>query len=194
MGRLLTGYYQNMHIFFIEKNGILIPNVESHEMTREQVKAKGEQLVGLIQKEYAKCAMEKMQKSIVATGLSANLSTNNDNGVITHILDVGNGKRFVVSVQGETICEEVEGVVGRSCVTSTKERSQYMNKQDALRKLGAILKRMEADRRGRNKNSAWREHTRIIRGNPTSTYVGMGFERKSGIQSMEHPYSLSTES
>ena len=116
MGRLLTGYYQNMNIFFIENNGALTPNVESHEMTREQVQIKGEQVIALIQKEYVKCAMEKMQKSIVATGLSANLSTNNEKGVITHILDVGNGKRFVVSVQGESIREEVEGVVGRSCV------------------------------------------------------------------------------
>lgn len=63
-------------------------------------------------------------------------------------------------------------------VTSTRERSQYQNRQDALKKLGAILKQMEADRSGRNRNSAWREHTKIVRGNPVRTYVGMGFVRK----------------
>ncbi|MCR5452934.1 MAG: DUF2997 domain-containing protein [Lachnospiraceae bacterium] len=115
-GRLLTGYYQDLNIFFTEDNDILVPNVESHVMTKEQVETMGKQVIGLIQKEYVKCSMEKMQKSIVASGLSANLTTNNENGLITYVLDIGNGKRFVVSIQEETIREEVEGVIGRSCV------------------------------------------------------------------------------
>ncbi len=115
-GRLLTGYYQNINIFFTEENGVLSPNVESHIMSAQQVNSAGQQIIGLIQKEYVKCAMEKMQKNIVASGLSATLSTETENGVTTHTLYVGNGKRFIVSVQGELIREDVDGVVGKSCV------------------------------------------------------------------------------
>lgn len=62
-------------------------------------------------------------------------------------------------------------------VTSTKERSQYMNKQDALKKLSTVLKHMEINGRDRQKNDAWREHNRIVRGNPVRVYEGMKFMR-----------------
>ncbi len=61
-------------------------------------------------------------------------------------------------------------------VTSTSERSQYMNKQDAMKKLGAVLRCMEAERKGRNRNEAWREHSRIVRGNPVRIYEGIDFK------------------
>ena len=63
-------------------------------------------------------------------------------------------------------------------VTSTSERSQYANKKDALNKLNIILEQMERDEKRKQTNSAWREHTRIIRGNPVRVYEGMDFRRK----------------
>ena len=63
-------------------------------------------------------------------------------------------------------------------VTSTSERSQYANKRDALNKLNAILAQKEEDEKQKQVNSAWREHTRIIRGNPVRVYEGMEFKRK----------------
>lgn len=63
-------------------------------------------------------------------------------------------------------------------VTSTSERSQYANKKDALNKLNVILKQMEMEGKQKQTNSAWQEHTRIIRGNPVRVYEGMGFKRK----------------
>ncbi|MGE9943237.1 peptide chain release factor H [Bariatricus sp. SGI.161] len=63
-------------------------------------------------------------------------------------------------------------------VTSTSERSQYANKRDALNKLNAILAQKEKDEKQKQVNSAWREHTRIIRGNPVRVYEGMKFIRK----------------
>lgn len=62
-------------------------------------------------------------------------------------------------------------------VTSTRERSQYMNKQDALRKLGAVLKEKAEDSKSRSKNGAWKEHNRIVRGNPVRVYRGLAFNR-----------------
>lgn len=63
-------------------------------------------------------------------------------------------------------------------VTSTEERSQYMNKQKALKRLQGILAAMEQEAGDKQNNQAWREHNRIIRGNPVRIYEGMDFRRK----------------
>lgn len=63
-------------------------------------------------------------------------------------------------------------------VTSTSERSQYANKKDALEKLNVILSQRELAEQQKQVNSAWREHTKIVRGNPVRVYEGEGFKRK----------------
>ncbi len=63
-------------------------------------------------------------------------------------------------------------------VTSTSQRSQKQNRQEALQKLNAILREKQNDAKARQKNDAWREHTRIVRGNPVRVYEGMAFKRK----------------
>lgn len=63
-------------------------------------------------------------------------------------------------------------------VTSTSERSQYANKKDALEKLNVILSQRELAEKQKQVNSAWREHTKIVRGNPVRVYEGGGFKRK----------------
>lgn len=63
-------------------------------------------------------------------------------------------------------------------VSSTEERSQYMNKQKALKRLQSILAAMEEEAGDKQANQAWREHNRIIRGNPVRVYEGMEFKRK----------------
>lgn len=63
-------------------------------------------------------------------------------------------------------------------VTSTSERSQSANKKDALYKLDLILRQRERERKQKQTNSAWREHTKIVRGNPVRVYEGMDFRRK----------------
>ena len=62
--------------------------------------------------------------------------------------------------------------------TSTSERSQYANKKDALEKLNVILSQRELAEKQKQVNSAWREHTKIVRGNPVRVYEGEGFKRK----------------
>ena len=65
--------------------------------------------------------------------------------------------------------------------SSTEERSQYMNKQKALNKLQTILDMKEHDASKTHKNKAWREHTKIVRGNPVRVYEGEKFIlRKEG--------------
>ncbi|MDD6656434.1 MAG: peptide chain release factor H [Lachnospiraceae bacterium] len=64
-------------------------------------------------------------------------------------------------------------------VTSTAERSQLLNKKYALKKLVAILKNKQLEQAQLQINSAWREHNKIIRGNPVRTYTGQDFQRKA---------------
>ena len=61
-------------------------------------------------------------------------------------------------------------------VSSTKERSQFMNKQDALKKLSAVLKQTNVDSKDKQKNSAWSKHAQIVRGNPVRIYEGESFK------------------
>lgn len=63
-------------------------------------------------------------------------------------------------------------------VTSTKERSQYMNKHDALRKLSAIIKNANIASRDSQKAVAWAKHAQIQRGNPVRIYKGERFVRR----------------
>lgn len=64
-------------------------------------------------------------------------------------------------------------------VKSTSERSQYLNKKNAMNKLNAILNEMERNADKKNVQDAWKEHTRIIRGNPVRVYWGMEFKQKN---------------
>ena len=63
-------------------------------------------------------------------------------------------------------------------VTATEERSQFMNRQKALKKLERILEQRETDSKGQQKKAAWREHSRLERGNPVRVYEGMDFRRR----------------
>ncbi len=65
-------------------------------------------------------------------------------------------------------------------VTSTKERSQFMNKQDALKKLSAILKSTNIASIDKQKNVAWSKHAQIQRGNPMRIYEGEKFVLRYG--------------
>lgn len=63
-------------------------------------------------------------------------------------------------------------------VTSTEERSQYLNKQKALKRIQVVLDTMKQEAGAKQTNQAWREHTKIVRGNPVRVYEGVRFRRK----------------
>lgn len=63
-------------------------------------------------------------------------------------------------------------------VTSTAERSQFLNRKNAMNKLNIILANMEAAGKAKQNNDAWREHTQLVRGNPVRIYQGLSFVRK----------------
>jgi peptide chain release factor len=61
-------------------------------------------------------------------------------------------------------------------VSSTRERSQFANKQDALKRLSAVLSQVNLDNKSRQKNDAWSKHAQIVRGNPVRVYEGENFK------------------
>ncbi len=62
-------------------------------------------------------------------------------------------------------------------VVCTEERSQYMNKQKAIKRVQARLEELQQEMLTGQREAAWREHTGIVRGNPVRTYEGMKFKR-----------------
>ena len=60
-------------------------------------------------------------------------------------------------------------------ISSTRERSQLMNKKDALRKLAIVLKNRNNLEKGNGRSSAWSKHSEIVRGNPVRVYEGEKF-------------------
>ena len=63
-------------------------------------------------------------------------------------------------------------------VTSTSERSQLLNRKDALNRLNLLLHEQEQQAIQKQTNTAWSEHYQIVRGNPTRIYEGLSFKIK----------------
>ena len=59
---------------------------------------------------------------------------------------------------------------------STAQRTQIANRRDALEKMKAIFRQMEADALAHQKNIAWNAHNNLERGNPGRIYKGNAFK------------------
>lgn len=67
---------------------------------------------------------------------------------------------------------------------STEERSQFLNKQRAFERMQEKLAGLRQEQEAAQTNAAWREHTRIVRGNPVRVYEGERFILKKSLQQL----------
>lgn len=64
-------------------------------------------------------------------------------------------------------------------VTACEERSQYMNKKLAFARLANLIEARNSENSSNQKESMWRQHNLLTRGNPLRVYEGANFKLKT---------------
>lgn len=114
--------------------------------------------------EFSKCDREGLQ--------TINLSQIE----FENIRSRGNGGQNVNKV--ETAVRATNKLTG-DVVVCMEERTQYLNKQRAIRMLTEMVAKRNTEIHLQNQTGDWKKHTRIQRGNPVMTFEGPKFRRRA---------------
>lgn len=95
---------------------------------------------------------------------------------ITTMHSGGKGGQNVNKVESGVRVRHIPTGIVAEC---TEERSQYMNKQKAIRRVVALIAAKNDEARAEAASDAWSKHTEIVRGNPVRVYEGEKFKRKN---------------
>lgn len=123
MGRLLTGTYNNINIFFTETEIGLTPNIESHSLNDNELTNQGQQVINILQKEYLRCIAYEVKDDIISKGISAVILEDENDENYSLTIEISDGtKRISLNMdQLGAITENVTGVAGKSCAELTED-------------------------------------------------------------------------
>lgn len=128
LGKLLTGTWKNLHIFFLPENDILKLHVESPVLDGLPLEIAGKAVAKSIQKEYVRCAVRRLANRITSLGGEAEVFEAESTNGFSIILSMEAGaKKVDISLDTSgNITEKVSGVKGKSCIDLTQSMESVL--------------------------------------------------------------------
>lgn len=137
IGKLLTGTFEDINIFFTELDNRLIPNFESSSLLGEYLSKKSEILLYKIRKEYIKCAVNDFSDKLARLGISTQIQSETFGDIVSYTIRLGNyDKKYkvILNFDGD-IEEKVEGISGQSCLNISKILENQLSSSEQFNRI-----------------------------------------------------------
>lgn len=137
IGKLLTGSYEKINIFFIESDNGLIPNFESSELSHDNLQHKSKQLLLKIKQEYIICAISNFGNKLRQSGISIYTEVENYNDTTSYTISIGGSdKKLKLSLNSDGEIEEViQGITGDVCLNVSKILESQLSTSEHLSRI-----------------------------------------------------------
>lgn len=137
IGKLLTGVFEDINIFFTELDNKLIPNFESSRLSGESLIGKSEYLLDEIRKEYVKCAVNDFSDKLARSGTSAQVQSETVGDLTSYIINIGSpDKKLSVTLSSDGgIEEKVAGINGQACLNVSRILENQLCSSEQLNRI-----------------------------------------------------------